>query len=157
MDILLMFGDIASYYTEIRHSHLHAARDWLRRESRALRGSRSGRVCITRRARGGVRWGRSYNKEKFAEMELELVWELLAWEVNNCMFTWGEDVVLKQTWGIAMGTPPAPANAVMVAAYFEKQWRESLMDGTVIGTLAVGFRTARYMDDTASAVQCCLR
>ena len=120
-----MYGDIGSYYTEISPDKLEQAHAWLRREAKQLRGSRCGRVCINRRGPKGVRWGRSYGDDA-AEMELDLLFELLRWDYRNCTFTQGAEVILLQTWGIAMGTPPAPSNAITVAAFFEVEWQWSV-------------------------------
>ena len=73
------------------------------------------------------------------------------------MFQWGAETILSQTWGIAMGTPPAPSNAITVAAFMELKWHWMvsqdawyLTDRT--WTLAQRFISSRFMDDTATAV-----
>ena len=150
-----MYGDIGSYYTEISPSKLEQAHDWLRREASKLRGSRAGRLCIRRHGPKGVRWGRSYGNDH-VEMGLDILFELLRWDYRNCTFTWGSEVVLLQTWGIAMGTPPAPSNAITVAAFMEVEWQWTVeQDAYFISTgwcLDDRFISSRYMDDTATAV-----
>ena len=149
-----MFGDISSYYTEIRQADLFKAYDWVRSAANSARSSRSQRVSINRHGSAGVRWGRSYDKRASAELPLDLVFTLLRWNVSNCRFTWGSDTVLSQDWGIAMGTPPAPSDAITVAAYWEHCWDVSIYGGrqiTLPPCKLEHFDTCRYMGDTASA------
>ena len=144
-----MYGDIGSYYTEISPDKLAQAHQWLRSEAKKLRGSRSGRLCIKRHGPKGVRWGRAYGTDH-VEMDLDLLFDLLAWDYKHCCFRWGSDVILLQKWGIAMGTPPAPSNAIVVAAFMEMEWSWTVTQDSKL--LTERFISCRFMDDTATAV-----
>ena len=151
-----MYGDNGSYYTEISPQKLASAHDWLRAEAAKLRGSRCGRVAIKRHGARGVRWGRSYGDDH-VEMELDLVFDLLRWDYSHCVFRLGAETILSQTWGIAMGTPPAPSNAITVAAFMELEWHWTVsQDASYLTdrtwTLTDRFTSSRFMDDTATAV-----
>ena len=58
-----------------------------------------------------------------------------------------------------MGTPPAPSNAITVAAYFEVEWQWSVEQDTrfisMDWELDKRFISSRFMDDTATAVAYC--
>jgi hypothetical protein len=58
-----------------------------------------------------------------------------------------------------MGTPPAPSNAITVAAFMEVEWQWTVeQDAYFISTgwsLFDRFISSRYMDDTATAVAYC--
>ena len=153
-----MHGDIGSYYTETSPTKLAHAHQWLRREAGKLRGSRCGRLCIARRGAKGVRWGRAYSPDHI-EMELDVLFELLAWDYSNCCFRWGSEVILHQKWGIAMGAPPAPSNAIVTAAFMEMEWEWSIkQDAKLLAVswdLSDRFISSRFMDDTATAVAYC--
>jgi hypothetical protein len=155
-----LFADITSFYTEISHTWLLQSYEWLRNKACRHKGARSRRLCVNRRGSRGVRYGRSFCKSTHAEISFDMLFDLLVWDATNCTFTWGESVVLLQTWGIAMGTPPAPPNAITCAAYAEWCWLHAITADThwlsTSGThLSQRFHTCRYMDDTASVISYC--
>jgi hypothetical protein len=160
MQWLLMFGDIANFYSEIDQQRLLKAHAWVRHGATQLRGSRSGRVCIKRRGAAGVRWGRAYDDRSTVEIHIDTVFDLLSWDATNCTFTWGAEVTLLQTWGIAMGTPPAPPNAIASAAYDEAclQWTckaDSKWISSSGQHILSRLQSVRYMDDTCTGCTYC--
>ena len=113
-------------------------RDWVTAMFRA--------ICIMRKGRGGVRWGRSYDACNATTMALDELYHIIQWDLDHEVFALG-NMVLRQLFGIGMGAPTSPSLAILVCAHCEHEFFASVYDACHFTPQLVA--GTRYIDDVA--------
>ena len=103
-------------------------------------------ITVKRRGRGGVRFGKSYNKYTHTQIKFETLLDIVKFDTNNCYFTMG-NTLLKQIWGVPMGSSLSPIIAILVCARREHYHLNSL------GRELTMIQATRYMDDVLFLVK----
>eukprot|EP00026_Physarum_polycephalum_P003471 Phypoly_transcript_03483.p1 GENE.Phypoly_transcript_03483~~Phypoly_transcript_03483.p1 ORF type:complete len:357 (-),score=31.02 Phypoly_transcript_03483:258-1328(-) len=137
-ETVMMVGDIKNMYTELPHREIMEAIEWLiERVKGKIRGCKWLRV--EKKGRGGGGFGRGEKKKGFVEMKIEDIIKVVMFDLNNCYIRLGK-VIVKQGWGIPMGSPLSPILAIVICVKYEVVF---------LGTLGVDNRlkVKRYMDD----------
>jgi len=135
----LITGDIKNMFTTLPPEELIEATEWLM-ELIINKKRRNHYITVKRRGRGGVRYGKSYNKLSYTQIKYETLLDIIKFDICNCYFTMG-NTLLKQIWGVPMGSPLSPIIAILVCARREHYYLNSL--GREINLL----KAIRYMDD----------
>ena len=143
MHVETVWADIKNMYTELSHDAILTALRWLLGVSAR---SRSKRICIMRKGRGGVRWGRSYDACNATTMALDELYHIIQWDLDHEVFALG-NMVLRQLFGIGMGAPTSPSLAILVCAHCEHEFFASVYDACHFTPQLVA--GTRYIDDVA--------
>ena len=135
----LITGDIKNMFTTLPPEELTEAIEWLM-ELINRKKRRNHYITVKRRGRGGVHFGKSYNKQTYTQIKYETILEVALFDIHNCYFTMG-NTLLKQIWGVPMGSSLSPIIAILVCARREHYYLNSL--GREVNMI----QAIRYMDD----------
>jgi hypothetical protein len=124
-EFLYSFSDIKEMFTRLPHDVLRIVLAWITSPQPnfptttrpSTRTRNRTRLCIARHGTRGVRFGRSFNKHDYAEMELSTLQHYLLLNLP-CTFNRGS-TQLTQIKGIAMGKCPSPPTAGALCLYAE--------------------------------------
>lgn len=118
-----VFGfDVEDMYTNLAHAlYLSCVSEFLFLCRRKLR---SDKFYVSKRGGRGVWVGKCPSTTSFYSVTLQQVYEIIKFIALQNYFCVGSTVV-RQTTGIGMGVPSAPAGAVCVCVMSEMRWRES--------------------------------
>lgn len=134
-DVVGVTFDVKNMYTELDHSDILRALDWILEKF----GKKS--VVVKKLGRRGVSYGPNRDKKLAVTLPMAELRRMAEYELKNMYFRVGNDVILQQVKGVAMGGFQSPGMAMIVAAYSEYCWLSSLGKDS---RLVVG---VRYMDD----------
>jgi hypothetical protein len=143
---LLLAGDIKQMYTELSHSFIMEAFDWL--VDTVTPQYRRKHISVPKRARKGAHMGCNYNSASFITFSLQEIRDIVKFDLDNAIFTVGE-TTMKQNIGIPMGSPISPVLAVLVCAYSEAKFKEAIAMDPTFDRNVYG---ARYVDDAIFVV-----
>jgi hypothetical protein len=134
----MMIGDIKNMYTELPHKEIMEAVEWLiERVEGKVRGCKWLRV--EKKGRGGGAFGRGEKKKGYVELKMKDIIKVVMFDLNNCYIRLGR-VIVKQGWGIPMGSPLSPILAIVICVKYETVFKETLgVDNRL--------KIKRYMDD----------
>lgn len=134
----MMVGDIKNMYTELPQNEIVKAVEWLIEiVKKKVRSSEW--VRVKKKGRGGGSFGRGEEKKGFVELRLRDVIRVVEFDLNNCYIRIGK-VMLKQKWGVPMGSPLSPVLAVLICTKYERVFIESLRCDR-------NLKVKRYIDD----------
>jgi hypothetical protein len=128
--------DVKNMYTELPHTSIIAAVEWLLDEARSTKYGRHQRVHCTLRDRRNVAFQRSGGHVSLTFAQIK---SFVMFDLSNVFFALG-NVVLRQHNGIPMGSPTSPSLAITVCAHAEHLFHASITDFP-------RFLAVRYMDD----------
>lgn len=139
--VVMQAGDIKNMYTELEHSEIMKAFDWLIEVAK----KRHTEVSVPKCGRHGMRMGRS-PYDDFVKFKLKDLRDIVKFDLDNAIFS-VRGKILRQKIGIPMGSPLSPILAVLVCAYYESQYLAEEAQ------LQVRRRVdgARYVDDALFA------
>jgi len=134
----MVTGDIKNMYTMLPPEEQTKAVEWL--IEMMLPTRREKYITIKRRGREGARFGRSYNKTTHLEIKMTQILTMVQFDTSNCFFKIG-NTILKQVWGVPMGSPMSPIIAILVCARREHYCIQGLAREKQM------IRAFRYVDD----------
>jgi hypothetical protein len=108
-------GDLKNMFSELPHDTVFEALDWL--FTRFAEKNHTDCVSMQRTGTQGVIMGRS-RMAGWVVMDVKLVRLLLKFDIENCYYRVGNTVV-KQVYGVPMGSPPSPPVASTVMQFYE--------------------------------------
>jgi len=141
-DVLLSQSDIKDMYTNIEHSSIYdcvklVLDRWL--DQRRPHGSSS--LCITKRGRRGVCFGRTKDRRVAVTMPARTIVNVVLYELKHAFFKVGTANILQQRIGVSMGSRSGPVLAWAVCMVSEHAFHMTL------GADARFIHTTRYFDD----------
>ena len=110
---LRYMGDIKEMFTRLPHDRIKPAVDFILDLCASTRRGRARVVCVEKRARGAVRFGRC-NPDllpQFANLTFSQIREIIMADIALCLFK-SLGVWLQQYVGIPMGSPLSPVLAI---------------------------------------------
>jgi len=134
----MITGNIKNMYMMLPLEEQFQAVEWLLEMTIPERREKF--VTVRRRGREGARFGRSYNKNTFTEIKMTEILEVVKFDTGNCFFRI-DDIILKQVWGVPMGSPMSPIIAILVCARREHYCLQGLQRERMM------VRAFRYVDD----------
>ena len=149
---LRYMGDIKEMFTRLPHDRIKPAVDFILDLCASTRRGRARVVCVEKRARGAVRFGRC-NPDllpQFANLTFSQIREIIMADIALCLFK-SLGVWLQQYVGIPMGSPLSPVLAICTCAYAEHQFHASIRDSALF-TEHRRYFFMRYVDDLFGVV-----
>lgn len=136
--VMMMVGDIKNMYTELPHGEIVKAIEWLiERVKGKIRGSEW--IRVKKKGRGGGCFGKGGDRKSYAEIRVKDIIKIVEFDLNNCYIKIGE-IVLKQRWGVPMGSPLSPVLVIVICTKYEVTFMETLGRDNRL-------RVKRYIDD----------
>jgi len=134
----IITGDIKNMYTMLPPEEMIQAVEWLLQH--VIPRRREQYITIKKRGRDGARFGRTYNRDTHTEIKITQIITIVQFDTNNCFFKTGP-TILKQVWGVPMGSPMSPIIAILVCARREHYCLNGLQREINM------IRAFRYVDD----------
>ena len=148
-DSKVFLGDVENMYTNLSHTSLHQAVDWIMNLAEEHLPMKHGMLVSMARKPAFrpiyAKQNRTIRTKHFnhtALLSVESIKEILKWDVNNVFFTLGNQI-LKQCQGIPMGSPCSPALAILVCSKAEHTFVIEKGEEWV----QQHFYASRYIDD----------
>ena len=114
--------DIKDFYTMLRHGEIRKAILWLFELFRKKKGW----AKVFGVSKDEVKFrSRSMKSNGWTWWDFDILFETIMFDLDNTFFTVG-DVILKQEKGVPVGSPLSPPLAILVAAYYECMFLESI-------------------------------
>ena len=139
-NIYILTFDIKNMFSELPQKEvLKSTIDLIRLASTVTRRKW---ITIQKRGKKGVRWGKSFDKRNFVQLEFSDLLKFVELDTFNCYFMVG-DIILKQITGIPMGSPISPPSAIILCAMAEIIFNKQIKHLHILNN----FFFNRYIDD----------
>ena len=145
-------GDIKNMYTELKHSIILDALHWAIDTFKATTRSRHPTLSVPKYGSKGVYVGRTNMTDEVYITFKEII-EIVKFDLENAIFTLGENITLQQLIGIPMGSPLSAALAPLVCIYFEHKLFTSLSRTTISSPQDGNIPMAEYTGLTCTGVR----
>lgn len=139
VDAVISQSDVKDMYTEISHAEIercvwHAVECWLSQRRTPV-------LAVAKTGRRGVIPGYSRDPKTAASMRITSIASILLYELKHAYFHVGNNIIMQQVMGVAMGSKGGPVLAWCVCMVNEHRFHSSL------GVDSKFVRVYRYFDD----------
>jgi hypothetical protein len=140
-----------SYAGDIKEMYSHLPQDMILSAVKLVLGIiqshfRRSEISVNRFSSRESRLGKSYSYDNdFVCISLKNIFEVTMIDIQFCFFSLA-NTMLRQVFGIPMGSPCSPGYSMAICIYYEKQFKDSLSDFQKL------FGFARYFDDLRAFV-----
>lgn len=116
-----IMGDVKNMYTELRHSTIKKAVDWIVTEF--TKQTRRTEFTVKKRGKRGVTNGRATNTFTSTTITIQQIKKIVDFDLKHAIFAVGDPELAKNIYrqiiGVPMGSPLSPALAKITCMYFE--------------------------------------
>jgi hypothetical protein len=137
--IRTFLADVKNMYTELPHDVIIKAVNWLIGNFTKSSVRKNGFIIISKDLKT-AEFKRKAQKGKFS-INMQEIYAITVLSITNAFLRFGKSTILRQILGIAMGSPDSPMLAVIVCAFTEFTFYQS------IDISRHFFGAMRYMDD----------
>lgn len=108
-------GDVKNMFSELPHDVIKDALEWIFAKYKETTGT----TCVTLGpGKSGAAFVGKKQRNHYTVMTTTTVRALLHFDLENCYYRVGERLV-RQIFGVPMGSPPSPPSADLMCAYYE--------------------------------------